>query len=394
MKPAAPEESAGLNVHIYPAPFMEQTRVFKITRSLVESGIFPRIVIYGVGGGEEAGAQKLDARRDLYLISRSLDNKKSSLLFKVANTIEWSYKIIQNIRGRKVTCINCHSLAVLPLCVYLKKKTHATLIYDTHELETETDGVGGIRKALMKIAERGLIKYADAVSVVSDSIADWYRQEYGLSEVTVVRNIPYKVSVDFRKKPYFRNYFSIPPQHTIFLYQGLISFQRGVQLLLKVFSQLEPSKHLVFMGAGDALDTVLAYADQHENIHYHPAVPPAELPQYTCGADVGVHLIEDTCLNHRYCLPNKIWEYLSVGLPVVVSDLPEMAKVVQELNCGWTVRPDEKSAVELFQQLTAAEIASGKANVMRRGNLFSWEKEEKQLLAMYHGLGYLKATIC
>jgi len=79
---------------------------------------------------------------------------------------------------------------------------------------------------------------------------------------------------------------------------------------------------------------------------------------------------------------------------VVVSDLTEMAKVVQELNCGWTVRPDEKSAVELFQQLTAAEIASGKANVMRRGNLFSWEKEEKQLLAMYHGLGYLKATIC
>jgi len=379
---------AGLNVHIFPAPLTHQGRALKITKSLVDSGIFKRIVLYGVWEEGTLEREKLDDRREIHRIRLLVNNNSNSIFSKIIKTIQCSIWTIFELRGEKISCINCHSLPVLPLCVYLKRMTNALLIYDTHELETETVGVRGIRKKVMKFLERHLIKYADAVSVVSDSIADWYRKEYGLSSIAVVRNIPYRTTVPSLKRSYFRDYFLIPSDHLIFLYQGMISSQRGIDLLLKVFSQLHRSKHLVLMGYGDGVDKVLSYAGRCENIHYHQAVPPSEVQQYTCGADVGVHLIEDVCLNHHYCLPNKIWEYLSAGIPVIVSDLPEMAKVVHLYNCGWTCRPLEETAYNLFRQITPGEIALKKTNVLKSQKFYGWGTEEERLLGMYHRLGY------
>lgn len=86
------------------------------------------------------------------------------------------------------------------------------------------------------------------------------------------------------------------------------------------------------MGFGESVKIVKDYAKKFSNIHYHPAVKPDETIQYTCGADVGVHFIKNTCLNHYFCLPNKIWEYLNASLPVIVSNMLEMEKVVDKLQ--------------------------------------------------------------
>ena len=103
--------------------------------------------------------------------------------------------------------VNVHSLALLPLGVFLKWAFKAKLIYDAHELESEVHGAKGIRKVGGKWIESILVKRADHVFVVSESISDWYSSTYGISRPTVVLNAPYSKKVS--KNNYFREKYGL-----------------------------------------------------------------------------------------------------------------------------------------------------------------------------------------
>ena len=79
---------------------------------------------------------------------------------------------------------------------------------------------------------------------------------------------------------------------------------------------------------------ILEAGEQNERIHYHESVSSKILNEYTCSANIGICLIEDLCLSYKFCLPNKFFEYAMAGLPILVSDLPEMRKLVEEYDCG------------------------------------------------------------
>ena len=382
--------SATTNIHIYPSPFINESRILKITKSLSDAAVFERIIIFATWEEKLSPQEQIDDRREVSRIRRNLGGKTGGFLAKVAKTLEWSWKIFRRVRSIEVVCINCHSLPVLPLGVFLKRVKKGKLIYDTHELETETVGLSGIRKRAMKALEKRLLPFVDEVCVVNESIADWYRKEYGLDQVQVVKNVPYR---DFSQPSEtvpitFRDLFRIPPAHSIFLYQGAISGDRGVNLLLKIFSKVDRSKHIIFMGFGDMVEAVQSYSEDYPNIHYHPAVNPDKVREYTAAADVGIHLIENSCLNHYYCLPNKIWEYLNSGIPVLVTDLYEMGKVVDRYQCGWKCPAEEETALRLIDQLTAEEIGRKKIFAAQSKEHFGWDLEEPSLLAMYQRLGF------
>ena len=164
--------------------------------------------------------------------------------------------IYRFLKKEKIVCINCHSLPVLPLCVALKKRHKCKLIYDTHELETETDGSSGIRKLLSKLVEKILIRYVNETITVCNSIAEWYSQAYGLQNVWVVKNVPHRQDIPPDKSRFLREKFKIPDDHIVFLYQGVLNQVRGTDFLLRVFSEIGADKHIVFMGFGSSLDEV------------------------------------------------------------------------------------------------------------------------------------------
>lgn len=373
-----------LNLHIYPSPILYESRMLKITRSLAAAGLFEEIHLVGICEEGLSEHEQLDGKRFIWRVplNKPLPIPKMRGFLKF---MQWCVKILGRYYGKDISVIHCHSLTDLPIGVLLKiGKKKARLVYDAHELETERNGLTGINKRLAKLKERALIRFVDQVLVVSDSIAEWYRQMYRNSSVTVVKNIPYNdgPSLDGPDGSAFKNRFSIEGG-IVFLYQGALMRGRGIDLLLKTFSRVRGDKHIVFMGYGSYEQKIKEFAASHANIHFHEAVSPDEVLRYTAGADVGICLIENTCLSYYYSLPNKLYEYTLAGMPVIVSQFPEMARLVRQFGNGWDTVVQEEHILSLVDQIDPPSIEAKKRNAIKARESIGWHLEEKKLLGAY-----------
>lgn len=371
-----------MNLHIYPSNFTHETRILKETKSIVDKHLVDslHIVAFWKPGLNEY--EKIDKKRTLWRVPIRLWVLSENNFFKGMKLFEFLAKILIRYRNKGVTIVNCHTLSVLSLGVVFKFLFGSKLIYDAHELETETIGSHGIRRRLAKVLERLCIDYCDAMVVVNDSIAEWYRKKYDVDSVHVIKNVPYRYGRSIDNHQLLKEKFDIQPDEILFIYQGILREERGVNVLLDAFSRSDSKRHIVFMGFGPFEGKVKQYAELYQNIHFQPPVNPSDVLFYSASADIGVHLIENTCLNHYYCLPNKVFEYIMSGLPIIVRDFPEMAKIAKEAECGWIVSED-KSILELIQNLTMEEIKAKKVNVQKYRKQIGWEQEESKLQEIY-----------
>lgn len=384
-----------MNVHLYPSYFTNESRILRIVDSLRQHGIFEEILIVAIARADLPERETLFPGVRLARVDPafgcSLHKSWSGRLIKACG---WYTAVLGLLRTLPIDCINCHSLSVLPIGAILRRWKGCRLVYDTHELETETVTSRGIRRQLARLVERLLIGQCDAVSVVNPSIAEWYRARYGIPAVWSIRNMPRSKPDDLRPSGLLRRAVGLEdrPQCLIFLYQGFLTEGRGVRLLLDVFARLGEPRHLVLMGYGDLESLVHQAADTHPNIHFVPAVPPERVLEYTADADVGLALIENVCLSYYYSLPNKVFEYAMCGVPGLVSDFPEMARFIDQSGFGWKVSPDRESLMARISALERSEIEDKKA-LVRSGRLrYSWEADESKLLEMYARLALQPAA--
>ena len=376
-----------INLHVYQSCFLHESRMLRITKSLVDNRVFDKIYILARWKSGLPDKEQLDASREVWRLRTRFVPRFFRGISKLLTVLEWFARVAWAVRRLPVSCINCHSLVVLPLCVALSRLKSCRLVYDTHELETETASARGLRKWIGKAVERWLIRYADVVVVVGDRIAEWYRNEYGLGNVDVVRNLPYGDAPRGGCTTLLRDAFELQRSDILFLYQGLIDSGRAIELLLNVFSRASKGKHLVLMGYGPLVDLVREYEQRHSNIHFHPAVPPNEIGAHCSSADVGLSIIENVSLSYYYCLPNKIFEYLNCGVPMIVSDFPEMSSLVDREGCGWKVAVSEDNVSRLIDSLTTEEIEAKRVLACRKRSQFRWEQEERRMVRLYQDFG-------
>jgi len=373
-------------------PFKNDSRVEKTSKSLANNGYEVEVIAH-----LDKGLKKEDIK-DNYKIKRFsyLDRKVTkSKLGKLRAYLKYLKETINYCKNFDI--IHCNDLNTLPIGVIIKKffNKNVKIVYDAHEYETEINGLSGIQKTLAKILEKNLIKYADKVITVSDSIANEYVKLYNIEKPAVILNTPpYK---DIEKKDIFREKFGISKETTIFLYQGGLSRGRGIEILLDTFKELANisitynqytnTPVIVFMGYGELEDLVKEYSKKYNNIYFHSAVSPDILLDYTSSADFGISTIEDSCLSYRYCLPNKMFEYLMAEVPVIVSNLPEMKKIVEENKIGIVAKENTpqglKEAIKEAIQLNKEEL---KQNIKKVKEIYNWQEQEKKLLEVYKGL--------
>ena len=151
------------------------------------------------------------------------------------------------------------------------------------------------------------------------------------------------------------------------MYQGALSQGRGVRLLLDAFQerQNDPAV-IVFMGYGELEAEVRELADRHTNIFYFPAVAPDVVLEFTASADAGIHVIQNTCLNHFYCMPNKLFEYAMAGLPVVVSNMKDMSQFVAQHNMGAVVKELSPAFInQAIDELLAGDLLKMSKNARK-----------------------------
>jgi glycosyltransferase involved in cell wall biosynthesis len=237
------------------------------------------------------------------------------------------------------------------------------------------------------MVERLFIRHAAAVITVSHSIAREYSRIYGISEPHVVLNCPNYVELP--KTDTLRKIFGLSGAQKIFLYQGALATGRGIEIMLDAFSQRKDRDCvLVCMGYGPLEAMIKDCAQGSDNIFFHPAVSPDALLTYTGSADYGISFIEDLCLSYRYCLPNKLFEYLMAGIPVLVSNLVEMREFVETEGVG--VVADDNSVngfLGAVGRLLERDDAGLRNRAREASRRYCWENQETVLRDVYGSLG-------
>ena len=383
-----------LNLHIYQTPFKFESRMLKETKSLADAGFFDQIDIAAIWQPGLAEHEAVDEKRKVWRIKVHIP-PSDHLLPRALHLLEWQWHIFSAYR-HGVSVVNCHSLAVLPLGWLLKKVTGAKLVYDTHELQTETTFMTGLRRPLAKMLERLLIHTCDLVMTVNDSIRDWYRTAYDLHNVYTARNIPYRQDAPkIQSTPNIKNLrevLGLPEDAFLFLHLGYLLPARGIELMLEAFAHADPHRHLLFIGEGELGPLVQSYAQKHANIHVLPLVKPTEVQHYSAQADVGLVLTIPNSLNYYFILPNKLYEYVLTGVPVIASDLPEIRRVVDEGHCGWLVAADCNDMVALINSLTREDIRAKHEGALAYSQKVGWQDEERTMLLGYRECGVVPIT--
>lgn len=374
------------NLHVSLTEFRNESRVVKETISIAKGSVAHHVYIAALHAPDQSECERIADRVTLNRIRLRTRGFPKKTWAHAIKYFEFSIRILGRYRKRDVGIINIHHIGLLPLGILLKHFFGAFLVYDTHELETEVEGLDGKRKKMLKWLEKACIRHCDEVFVVSAKIADWYADNYAIPRPTVVFNSPPYQNCPHSNK--LRKALNISPETTIFLYQGGLFKGRGIEVILETFGSLhDANAAVVIMGYGPLQDTVQQAAKNCRNIYFHPAVPIGDLLDYTASADVGLSLIEGSCLSYLYSMPNKLFEYAMAGLPVIVSNMPEMASYVNDHSLGLVVKEHSSAALrDAMQRLASSDLESLKRNALTASRTHCWEVQEQKMLNAYRRL--------
>lgn len=365
-------------------PFTNDSRVLKEAQSLKRAGYEPFVVaLHESDLPERETVHGIDVQR-VRLLSRGWPKVLPVQLFKY---VEWLWRAF--LLARKAAIVHCNDLPTLPAGAVARmlslKRTR--VVYDAHEFEINDVANEPRWKIRVKsLMERFWIRHADATMTVSESIAEEYVRMYGIAKPALVLNCPPLAPPP--KADIFRSTLGIAKDAIIFLYQGGLAPGRGIEPIIDAFKRMPDDKRVVvFMGYGPLAGSIAHAAAASPNIYYHPAVSPDDLPSYTASADVGLCLIENLCLSYFYCLPNKLFEYIMASLPVVVSDLPELRRMVTDHAIGWIVPDDQENAINnAIQHIDRQALASCEQAMRRCREQYHWGEQENKLLQVYEKL--------
>lgn len=228
-----------------------------------------------------------------------------------------------------------NDLDTLLPCFTASRLFSKPLVYDAHEYFTGQYGLPErkFRHWVWKRLEMWILPGISHMMTVSESIASLYRGEYGVNPV-VIRNVAPAADHII---PADRRGIVNREDDLLVVFQGAgINPGRGAEELIDAMT-LTDGVTLLIIGSGDIIGDIrrrVADRGLEEKVKFVPRVPWEQMMSYTMCCDAGLSLDTDTCLNQRFSLPNKLFDYIAAGIPVVVSPLPEVSAVVKSYKCG------------------------------------------------------------
>lgn len=292
--------------------------------------------------------------------------------------------------------IHAHDYHLLPAAVEAARHARATgrdvaVIYDAHEYVRGLTTLPDERRRALSAMETGFIPHVDAIITVSDGLAERLAADHGCDRPTVVLNAPFRVDTSCPASRDLRTEAGVPEDQPLLVYSGNVTPARGVHTLVDAMAHLPEEIELVLV-VGDRvryLDQLLERAEQQGTagrLHLAPYVPTDEVPAYLARATIGVHPMR-RYPNADLALPNKLFEYVQAGIPVVVSDCDAQGRFVRSQGIGEVFRPDDPVdlARAVRSVLADANRYRSALSNQRRQEL-SWAGQEPALLKVYETL--------
>jgi glycosyltransferase involved in cell wall biosynthesis len=284
----------------------------------------------------------------------------------------------------------------LPALGRLRRKHGGKTIYDSRDIylhSREFDRMGRVRRGALQAIERRWAQAADAVVTVNDAYADILARTLRVPRPPVVMNCPALWTPPTPPPDRIRATLGLPATTSVVLYQGNLITERGIEQSMDAILEI-PGAMLVLLGYGSLRETLAARAAAppfKDRVFVLPPVRPSELLEWTASSDVMVMAIQPTSLNHRYTTPQKLFEALAAGVPVVASDLPGMADVVRATDAGVLCDPTSPAsiaaAIRQVLDQPPADLAAMRERAKRAAHdTYNWDRQVTTLFEVYRRL--------
>jgi glycosyltransferase involved in cell wall biosynthesis len=242
------------------------------------------------------------------------------------------------LKKNKAAILYAHELPVLETVIFASKYHKTRVIYDSHELEVDRNQ-SWPKKSFEKYSskEKKYIKFVDKVIVVSNGISLFMKNFYNIDNIMVVKNTPMLLQQKSCKKN-LRDEINLKESTPLIVYIGSLTFNRGIENILKALTKLE-SYHFACVGPVNYTllkkIKIISKSLKIENrVHLIRPVNPNILASYVSNANISIIPIQNTCKSHFYCLPNKIFESIYAGLPILGANLNDIKEIINNENIG------------------------------------------------------------
>lgn len=356
---SATDSGASLIAHIYFSGFQHESRAMRAINAILDEQIADQVETLAYKTDETFSRETVSDRFSIRRYNVDIPLPLPRLIRRGISWLLWTILTVKGLRRRRPVMIHVHALSGLPAAVFAKWASGAKILYNAHDLETERTGWSTAHRLFARALERTFIGQIDGMVTVSNMIADWYVERYGIRRPALVRNIPIEkpgVVPESPDSPSIRKALGIPKDDLLFVYIGAIGPNRGISILNSAFAALPENYHFATLGYGEMEEEMIAASRKYSNIHHHPAIAGDQVTTFIRDADVGICLIEDVSMNHRLTLPNKLFETRHGGLAALVSDLPAIADFIDTYGGGWKVAPDTESVVECVRRIDRKAI--------------------------------------
>lgn len=309
---------------------------------------------------------------------------------------DWRDAAVQTaveIAGSDSVVWHGHDLTGLLPAARAQSRKPGPLIYDSHELFVEAGSAARLprpAKLMLRAYEDRLARRADAVITVNESIRTELGRRFGRDPV-VIMNCPVlgDEPIDRLSSP-LRTRLGLGAR-PVMLHHGGIAEGRGIMAAVAALDSLPQDVALVLLGDGELVPRLheAALQDRYRGrMFMHPAVPIEALPAWIAGADVGIIAFEAVDRNNMLGTPNKLFEYMAGGVPVVVSNFPEMGRIVEATCTGVVCDPDDPRSIASAVMLLLDESFDARRDRRRRCRLaaverYNWGREGAKLTKLY-----------
>lgn len=307
--------------------------------------------------------------------------------------ITYNIRLFFFLMGRHADILLSNDLDTLLPNFLVSRIRKIPLVYDSHEYFTAVPELMNrhrTRNIWLKI-EKLTVPHLKYAYTVNDSIAKIYTEKYGVP-FKVIRNLPAVLLFENETKIEARQKLGLPLDKSIFILQGAgININRGAEEAVEAMRYLNNSL-LLIIGGGDVFDDLKILVNKtglNDKVQFTGKLPYPELMRFTRASDVGLSLDKDISLNYRYSLPNKIFDYIQAGIPVLASSLPEVQKVIKQYEAGEIIidhKPETIAAAlhKMISDTTASELRKAKLDIAAKE--LNWDHEKLKLLEIFRNI--------
>ena len=294
--------------------------------------------------------------------------------------------LIRELLKTKADIFFSEDIYTLPFVFIIAKLKHARVYYNSREIYAF---IGGLRnrpylQTLIRYIEKIFITKVDLVLTTGWMDSSYLEKSFRINNTLVIRNIPtYQIPkgiIDFRKL------YGLDKNVIVLLYQGVLLEGRGVPNILRAMIKM-PDTVLIIVGDGEQKSNFIKLAGSlgiKDRVIFTGMISQKELINYTAGADIGLALIENISISYYYALPNKLFEYIMAGLPLLSSDLPQMKEIIEKYNVGESISiENDENIINAIRKWINEPglLALYRKNCKSAALKLNWQEEYKRVRA-------------